>query len=118
MKLIWMVYSFLSIFRRNKQSFCFIAGAEPTVNVRGSGIGGRSQQLALRSALELAVRSREVGHEKFTGAVSGVLFAGGTDGIDGPTDACGAMAHCNTIGKFVPVRIIYVSHSVLYDHVL
>ena len=55
-----------------------IAGGEPTVVVRGSGTGGRAQELALAFALETAGDAQLAG-----------LFAG-TDGSDGPTDAAGA----------------------------
>jgi glycerate-2-kinase len=54
-----------------------IAGGEPTVELRGSGRGGRAQQLAL----ELALRA---------GGEWRALVAG-TDGSDGPTDAAGAI---------------------------
>jgi hydroxypyruvate reductase len=56
-----------------------VAGGETTVKVRGSGTGGRNQEFALVSALELAGRE-------------GAVLAAGTDGIDGPTDAAGAFA--------------------------
>ena len=90
-----------------------MAGAEPTVNVRGTGLGGRSQQLALRAAVE--VTSASSGSHRRQGGkaappppssdsrvcsdMTALLLAAGTDGIDGPTDACGAMAHSDGIGK-------------------
>jgi hydroxypyruvate reductase len=59
---------------------CVILGGETTVTLGSdSGLGGRSQELALAAARELA-------------GVSGVaLLAAGTDGRDGPTDAAGAI---------------------------
>ena len=57
-----------------------VAGGEPTVTVRGSGRGGRAQELALRLALELAPRP------------GWTALCAGTDGSDGPTDAAGAFA--------------------------
>jgi glycerate-2-kinase len=57
-----------------------IAGGEPTVTVRGDGLGGRAQELALAYALER--RGRVPTH---------ALFAG-SDGSDGPTDAAGGFA--------------------------
>jgi glycerate-2-kinase len=57
-----------------------IAGGEPTVTVRGSGQGGRAQELALALALEMA------GEHGLTALVAG------TDGSDGPTAAAGAFA--------------------------
>lgn len=59
---------------------CLIAGGETTVTLRGSGRGGRSQELALAAALELE------------GGPATALLAAGTDGTDGPTDAAGAHA--------------------------
>lgn len=64
-----------------------IAGGETTVQVRGNGKGGRNQEFALASAIALA------GEERM-----GVL-AGGTDGIDGPTDAAGAWADGATAAR-------------------
>jgi glycerate-2-kinase len=55
-----------------------VAGAEPTVRVVPGGAGGRAQHLALAAALALA-------------GEPAVLLAAGTDGVDGPTDAAGAL---------------------------
>lgn len=63
----------------------FIFYGESTVNVTGQGKGGRNQELALRGALKIAGRSN-----------IGWLSAG-TDGIDGPTDAAGALVGGDTI---------------------
>ncbi len=57
---------------------CLLWGGETTVTVTGDGRGGRSQELALAAAIELA-DSAGVG-----------LLVAGTDGQDGPTDAAGA----------------------------
>jgi hydroxypyruvate reductase len=66
---------------------CIIAGGETTVRVRGDGLGGRSQELALAAALELA-------------GTNGIgLLAAGTDGTDGPTDAAGAFADGETLQR-------------------
>jgi glycerate 2-kinase len=65
----------------------FVAGGETTVTVRGSGIGGRNHELALAAALELSGR-RQV-----------VILAAGTDGIDGLSDAAGAVVDPSTAAK-------------------
>ncbi|MBI3242794.1 MAG: glycerate kinase [Chloroflexi bacterium] len=57
---------------------CIIFGGETTVMVRGNGLGGRNQELALAAAIAMN------GFEKVA------LAAFATDGIDGPTPAAGA----------------------------
>jgi glycerate-2-kinase len=71
--------------RRGRRPRCLIAGGETTVTVRGSGRGGRSQELALAAACELS---------EADGGLT--LLAAGTDGTDGPTDAAGAFADAGT----------------------
>jgi glycerate-2-kinase len=66
---------------------CIVAGGESTVRVQGDGIGGRSQELALAAAVELA------------GCDDVCLLAAGTDGSDGPTDAAGAFADGGTLAR-------------------
>ncbi len=66
---------------------CIIAGGETTVSVRGQGLGGRNQELALAAAPVLA------GLEKIA------LIALGTDGTDGPTDAAGAIVSGSTASR-------------------
>ncbi len=69
---------------------CRIYGGEPTVTVRGDGIGGRNQELALAAALTLAEASEN----------DGLLVAAlGTDGTDGPTDAAGAYVGPDTLTR-------------------
>lgn len=63
-----------------------IFAGETTVTVRGSGMGGRNQEAALAAALE--VEGQPV-----------TFLAGGTDGIDGPTDAAGAIIDGGTISR-------------------
>jgi glycerate-2-kinase len=67
---------------------CVIAGGETSVLVKGNGKGGRSQQAALAAAFELTKLS--------TKSRVAAMFAG-TDGIDGPTDAAGAIATPSTL---------------------
>lgn len=65
---------------------CLLAGGETTVQVRGTGRGGRNQEFALAMAEDLA------------GTEVSVLSAG-TDGIDGPTDAAGAFVDGTTLTR-------------------
>lgn len=68
-----------------------LAGGETTVTLRpyhkgGPGVGGRNQELTLAAALHL-------GDEPV------VACGFGTDGIDGPTDAAGAIADGRTLSR-------------------
>jgi glycerate 2-kinase len=65
---------------------CYVIGGETTVTVRGHGKGGRNQELALAAAIVI------------DGMPNVAIAALATDGIDGPTDAAGAIA----TGKTVP----------------
>jgi len=64
---------------------CWLWGGEPTVTVTGDGKGGRNQEVALGAALALE-----------DATTSSAFLSGGTDGIDGPTDAAGAWATPDT----------------------
>jgi len=77
---------------------CVIAGGETTVLVRGEGKGGRNQELALSGAIQLA------------GWDNVVLFSGGTDGTDGPTDAAGAVADGQTLSRADAQGISALTH--------
>ena len=68
----------------------YVAGGETTVSVRGSGLGGRNQELAL--AFAIAARSLPCDH-------AWVFLSGGTDGIDGPTDAAGGLVDSGTVAR-------------------
>jgi len=60
-----------------KSKSMIIFGGEPTVVVKGKGRGGRNQELALHCLNKM--KSKQV------------MVSVGTDGIDGPTDAAGAI---------------------------
>jgi glycerate 2-kinase len=64
---------------------CILAGGETTVTIKGDGLGGRNQELALAFAINID------GDEHMS-----ALFAG-TDGGDGPTDAAGAFVDGETV---------------------
>lgn len=69
------------------RSICFIAGGETTVSVKGKGMGGRSQQLALEFSSQLDDCIDQDDLDPF----DVFILCAGTDGIDGPTDAAGAI---------------------------
>ncbi|MGQ9542676.1 MAG: glycerate kinase type-2 family protein [Candidatus Bathyarchaeia archaeon] len=62
-----------------------VVGGETTVTVRGGGLGGRNQELVLSAVACIADRD---------GVCIGSI---GTDGVDGPTDAAGALADGETL---------------------
>jgi glycerate-2-kinase len=64
-----------------------VQGGETTVRVTGSGKGGRNQEVALSAARVLDGRSGVL------------LFSLGTDGVDGPTDAAGAVATGSSLAR-------------------
>lgn len=66
---------------------CLIAGGETTVTLRGRGLGGRNQELALAAALALE------------GCSNTVVLSGGTDGTDGPTEVAGAVVDAYTVRR-------------------
>jgi hydroxypyruvate reductase len=70
---------------------CWISGGEPTVKLPAGGRcgrGGRNQQLALLSLLELERRGWPEDHDRFAQPL--IFLSAGTDGEDGPTPAAGA----------------------------
>ena len=86
---------------------CLLAGGEPVVTVKGDGRGGRSQQSALAMALELAslaadrpnLTSATADRDHAGGAIRTIAMFAGTDGIDGPTDAAGAIVAPGTVAR-------------------
>jgi glycerate-2-kinase len=64
-----------------------IAGGETTVTVVGNGRGGRNQEICLGAALKIQGLDRVV------------LASVSTDGVDGPTDAAGAVVDGKTISR-------------------
>jgi glycerate 2-kinase len=70
-----------------RRPFCLLAAGETTVHVHGAGRGGRNQEVALAAALA------GLPGETF------VFASVGTDGIDGPTDAAGAVVDSTTLAR-------------------
>ncbi|HVH15768.1 MAG TPA: glycerate kinase [Candidatus Angelobacter sp.] len=77
--------------RENSMPFAppvaIVAGGETTVRVQGKGIGGRNQELVLAAAVSIGGSDRVV------------VGAFGTDGIEGQTDAAGALADGRTVTR-------------------
>ncbi|MDD5502761.1 MAG: glycerate kinase [Candidatus Thermoplasmatota archaeon] len=70
----------------SKPGTAIICGGETTVTLRGKGKGGRNQELVLAAAAHIAGKKI-------------IVASMGTDGIDGPTDAAGAIADGSTLAR-------------------
>ena len=68
----------------SKKNLAFLAGGETVVQLTGSGLGGRNQELALAAA------------EGIAGVTGAAVFSIGSDGTDGPTDAAGGYVDYQT----------------------
>jgi glycerate 2-kinase len=73
--------------RPARRPACLITGGETTVTLKGEGLGGRNQEFVLAAAIDIV------------GLSGVVVFSGGTDGTDGPTDAAGAIADGSTLRR-------------------
>ncbi|MDA4136849.1 MAG: glycerate kinase [Thaumarchaeota archaeon] len=67
----------------------YVAGGETTVAVKGGGRGGRNQEFALGASM------------KINGNQGIALVSLGTDGLDGPTNAAGALVDGSTVRRSV-----------------
>jgi len=72
---------------------CILSGGETTVTIKGKGLGGRNQEFALSSAIEIK------------GMKNVVILSAGTDGSDGPTDAAGAIVDGLTVQRAEKIGI-------------
>ena len=84
----------------------FFFGGEVTVKVKGDGMGGRNQELALMCA------------EKIKNYPCMAVFCVGSDGTDGPTDAAGGYADSDTwdtIGKSGKSPAEYLENNDSYN---
>jgi glycerate-2-kinase len=71
-----------------ERPLCILAAGETTVTVRGDGKGGRNQEFALALAPTIGAFGR-----------AAAFASAGTDGIDGPTDAAGAIVDSSTLDR-------------------
>lgn len=83
---------------------CVLSSGETTVTVVGRGKGGRNQEFALAMAPALETLGAQV-----------VAASIGTDGIDGPTDAAGALVDPTTLARAAATGLP-PAHSYLDDN--
>ncbi len=76
-----------------KPPVCLVFGGETTVTIRGDGLGGRNQELALAAAIALD------GYAPLPNGVEVAVVSLATDGSDGPTDAAGGIATRDTLAR-------------------
>jgi len=74
----------------NSGKIAIITGGETTVEVNGRGLGGRNQEMALSFAL--AAKRHQLSGQW-------VFLSGGTDGIDGPTNAAGGLVDPDSLNR-------------------
>ena len=84
------------------KKLAFIAGGETVVHVKGNGLGGRNQELALAAA------------EGIAGLENAALISVGSDGTDGPTDAAGGLVDGSTLKLLEEKGLDY--HFILDDN--
>ena len=73
-------------YRNTDKPLAFLAGGETVVHLKGTGLGGRNQELALSAAMGIAGLDRTA------------VFSVGSDGTDGPTEAAGGFVTGETAG--------------------
>jgi glycerate 2-kinase len=86
---------------------CVIASGETTVRVTGTGRGGRNQEFALGASSVIA------------GGAGVVVGSAGTDGIDGPTDAAGAVVDSSSSARAAEAgldAVAALSDNATYDY--
>ena len=77
--------------RISNSNIIIISGGETLVNLTGNGMGGRNQEFAL-AFLKKYIEDNSKQEI--------CLYSVGTDGIDGPTDAAGAIVDIDTINAY------------------
>lgn len=81
---IWLA-NILKQHQDHHKAYAFIAGGETVVTLKGTGLGGRNQELALSAAEILA------------DVPNSCIISAGSDGTDGPTDAAGGYVDSHTL---------------------
>ncbi len=83
------------------KKMAFILGGETVVHLKGTGLGGRNQEIACGAAKEI------------WNIPNVAVFSVGSDGTDGPTDAAGGYADGDTLRE---IKAIGISFDTLFDN--
>ena len=75
----------LKKYQQSNRKVALLAGGETVVTLRGNGLGGRNQELALSAAAALSQ------------IPNAAIISVGSDGTDGPTDAAGGYVDTQTL---------------------
>lgn len=75
----------LKKYQHSNRKVALLAGGETVVTLRGNGLGGRNQELALSAAAALSQ------------IPNAAIISVGSDGTDGPTDAAGGYVDTQTL---------------------
>lgn len=92
------VASIMREYASRRKKATIICGGETTVRVRGHGIGGRNQELALSASINIS------------NLLYSCLVSIGTDGVDGPTNVAGAIVDNETYKEAVDKEANPVSY--------
>ena len=90
----WLARQLLE-YRGSGRKIALLAGGETVVHLKGTGLGGRNQELALATAEALA------------GAEHAAIISVGSDGTDGPTDAAGGYVDGETMADLAKAGVDY-----------
>ena len=93
----------LKNFKKLNKKNCLLFAGETTVTVRGNGKGGRNQELCLGAIKDIS-RLKDI-----------VLVSVGSDGIEGTTDAAGAIVDNNSLSTAKSKGIDVKSYLDCYD---
>ena len=85
-----VIYAQTLLTKGINKPYAILAGGETIVTLKGTGLGGRNQEMALAFAIAA---------EKHQLKADWVFLSGGTDGRDGPTDAAGGIVDSHTIER-------------------
>jgi len=92
----WVRYAKDLIDNGISKPLALLAGGETTVTLKGTGRGGRNQEMALA----FAIAAEQHGLKGYW-----TFLSGGTDGRDGPTDAAGGIVDQDTLKRMTQAGI-------------